>query len=134
MMLAMVAETRPKLILIVEDEDRSRRMLRHVLEFHGYRTIEAGSGELAVQRALDDLPDLILMDIRLPGISGIEALRMLRADPRTANIPVIAVTASVVRGDEPRFLAEGFNGYIPKPIDVVTFASAVRSQLSQSGG
>jgi two-component system cell cycle response regulator DivK len=134
MMLAMMPETRSALILIVEDEDRSRRMLRHVLEFHGYRTIEAGSGELGVERALADLPDLILMDIRLPGISGIEALHALRADPRTARIPVIAVTASVVRGDEPRFLAEGFDGYIPKPIDVVKFADQVRDKLSHSGG
>jgi two-component system cell cycle response regulator DivK len=122
------------LILIVEDDDRSRRLLRHVLEFHGYRTIEAGTGELGVERAIRDQPDLILMDIRLPGMTGIEALRLLRAEAATANIPVIAVTASVMRGDEPRFLAEGFNAYIPKPIDVVKFADQVRDQLGQSGG
>ena len=134
MMLASIPETRSALILIVEDDDRSRKLLRDVLQFHGFRTMEAVTGELGIERAARDLPDLILMDIRLPGMDGLEALRLLRADPATAAIPVIAVTASVMRGDEHRFLNAGFNGYIPKPIDVVAFASEVRSQLGQSGG
>ncbi len=122
-----------ELILIVEDDERSRKLLRDVLEFHGYRTLEADTGELGVDIAQRELPQLILMDIRLPGIDGVAALGLLRGNEITAAIPVLAVTASVMRGDEHRFLSAGFNGYISKPIDVSAFADAVRDQLSLTG-
>jgi two-component system cell cycle response regulator DivK len=123
----------PDLILIVEDDARSRKLVRDVLEFHGYRTMEADSGELGVVLAQRELPKLILMDIRLPGIDGVTALGLLRANGATAKIPVLAVTASVMRGDEHRFRMAGFDGYISKPIDVSTFTDAVREQLSAAG-
>jgi two-component system cell cycle response regulator DivK len=115
------------LILIVEDDERSRKLLRDVLRFHGYRTVEADTGNAGFELARSEQPCLILMDIRLPDIDGTEVLDLLRADPSTAAIPVLAVTASVMRGDEQHFLRVGFNGYIPKPIDIVTFPSMVRA-------
>ena len=114
-------------ILIVEDDERSRKLLRDLLSFHGYRTIEAATGNAGFEMARAELPCLILMDIRLPDIDGTEVLELLRDDPSTADIPVLAVTASVMRGDEQHFRRVGFNGYIPKPIDVVTFPSMVRA-------
>jgi two-component system cell cycle response regulator DivK len=115
------------LILIVEDDARSRKLLRDLLQFHGYRTVEADTGNGAFDLARSEQPCLILLDIRLPDIDGTEVLELLRADPATAGIPVLAVTASVMRGDEQHFLRVGFNGYIPKPIDVGTFPSMVRA-------
>ncbi len=122
-----------ELILIIEDDERSRKLVRDVLAFHGYRTIEAETGELGVDLAQREHPHLILMDIRLPGIDGVTALGQLRGNPATAAIPVLAVTASVMREDEDRFRSAGFNGYISKPINVITFAEAVREQLSPAG-
>ena len=113
------------LILIVEDDERSRKLLRDILQFHGYRTMEAVSGEEAIDLAHTALPQLILMDIGLPGIDGESALVQLRSDPATADIPIVAVTASVMRGDEQRLRQVGFDGYIPKPIDVVGLPGAI---------
>ncbi len=122
-----------ELILIIEDDERSRKLLRDVLSFHGYRTLEADNGELGVHMAQREHPHLILMDIRLPGMDGVTALGQLRADAETAGIPVLAVTASVMRGDEQRFRTAGFDGFVAKPIDVRTFADVVRDQLSGHG-
>jgi two-component system, cell cycle response regulator DivK len=119
------------LILIVEDDERSRKLVRDILQFHGYRTLEAVTGEEALELARNALPQLILMDIRLPGMDGEDALLRLRSDPATADIPVLAVTASVMRGDEQRLRRAGFDGYIPKPIDVVGLPSAVRRFFPQ---
>jgi len=118
-----------ELILIVEDDERSSKLLRDVLQFHGYRTVEATTGEDGLDLARSEHPELILMDIRLPGINGEDAMVRLRIDPDTADIPIIAVTASVMRGDEQRLRRVGFDGYIPKPIDVVTFPTLVRGFL-----
>jgi two-component system cell cycle response regulator DivK len=119
-----------ELILIVEDDERTRKLIRDVLVFHGYRTLEASTGELGLELARREQPRLILMDIRLPGIDGVEALRQLRSDATTARIPVLAVTASVMRGDEHRFLDAGFDGFIGKPLNVVELPQTVRSHLS----
>jgi CheY-like chemotaxis protein len=114
-----------KTVLIVEDNERNRKLVRTVLEFRGYLPIESIDGEGALPLALEHLPALVLMDIRLPGIDGIEALRRLRGDPRTAGIPVVAVTASVTPGERDKVLAAGFNAYLGKPIDIAAFTELV---------
>jgi two-component system, cell cycle response regulator DivK len=120
-----------ELILIVEDNEKNRKLERDVLQFHGYSTAEADTGEGGVRLAREAQPALVLMDIQLPGISGIEALRQLRADPRTSAIPVIAVTASAMTQDRQKILAAGFDGYQSKPIHVKDFVAAVRQMLDR---
>jgi two-component system cell cycle response regulator DivK len=120
-----------ELILIVEDNEKNRKLERDILQFHGYRTAEADNGEDGVRLAQSTPPALILMDIQLPRMSGIEALRLLRGDARTRAIPVIAVTASAMSQDRQRILAAGFDGYQAKPIDVTQFVAAVREMLDR---
>jgi two-component system cell cycle response regulator DivK len=105
-------------VLIVEDNEKNRKLLRDVLEVSGYRTVEATSGEAAVALAVEASPTLVLMDVQLPGMSGIETLARLRDDTRTRSIPVLALTAQAMDGDRERFLAAGFNGYLSKPVDL----------------
>jgi two-component system cell cycle response regulator DivK len=119
-----------ELILIVEDNDKNRKLVRDVLQFRGYRTLEAETGEAGVALAREARPALVLMDIQLPGISGIEALAELRADPATRGIPVVAVTASAMMQDRQRILAAGFDGYQSKPINVKEFLAAVAAMLA----
>ena len=107
-----------ELILIVEDNEKNRKLERDILQFHGYRTVEADTAEEGIRLAQATPPALVLMDIQLPGMNGIEALHHLRADPRTRAIPVIAVTASVMTQDRQKIMGAGFNGYQPKPIEV----------------
>ena len=118
-----------ELILIVEDNEKNLKLARDVLKFHGFRVIEAPDGETGVRLAGEQLPELILMDIQLPGIDGIEALRRIRADDRTKRIPAVALTASVMSGDRERFDQAGFDGFISKPIDVKAFPAQVRGHL-----
>jgi len=119
------------LILIVEDNDKNLKLVRDVLQVKGYDTIEAGTAEDGIRLAGERHPDLILMDIQLPGISGIDALRVLRANPATAAIPVIAVTASVMQQDRSQITEAGFDGYIAKPLDLKPFLESVRSMLAR---
>jgi len=121
-----------ELILIVEDNEKNRKLERDILQFHGYRTIEAENGEDGVRLALETPPALILMDIQLPRMSGIDALRILRADARTRAVPVIAVTASAMSQDRQKIMAAGFDGYHAKPIDVTQFVTAVRQMLDRA--
>ena len=123
-----------ELILIVEDNEKNRKLVRDVLQFKGYRTLEAESGELGVALARESLPALILMDIQLPGMSGIEALGHLRADPTTRGIPIVAVTASAMMQDRQKIMAAGFDGYQPKPINVKEFIEAVARMLARAAG
>jgi two-component system cell cycle response regulator DivK len=118
------------LILIVEDDANSRKLLRDVLGVVGYETIEAGTAEHGVQLALERIPALILMDIRLPGISGIEALRQLRDDARTRTIPVLAVTASVMQTQTTLALGAGFDALEPKPVRVTELLATVQRLLA----
>ena len=118
-----------ELILIVEDNEKNRKLERDILQFHGYRTIEAETGEEGIRLAQATPPALVLMDIQLPGMNGIEALQQLRADPRTRTIPVIAVTASVMDRDRQKIMAAGFDGYQAKPIEVMQFVAAVRNAV-----
>jgi two-component system cell cycle response regulator DivK len=100
-----------------------------VLQASGYSTLEATSGESAVALAIEHGPDLVLMDIQLPDIDGLEALERLRADERSASLPVVALTAQAMEGDRERFLAAGFDGYLSKPVVIAEFVSTVRSYL-----
>ncbi|HEY7037699.1 MAG TPA: response regulator [Methylomirabilota bacterium] len=120
-----------ELILIVEDNEKNRKLERDILRFHGYRTEEAETGEDGIALAQATPPALILMDIQLPGMSGIDALRLLRADERTRAIPVMAVTASAMTQDRQKIMSAGFDGYQAKPIDVNQFVAAVRAMLSR---
>jgi two-component system, cell cycle response regulator DivK len=106
------------LVLVVEDNEKNLKLFRDVLQANGYRTLEARTGGQAVELAARHEPDLLLMDIQLPDVDGVEALRRLRADKRTARIPVLAVTAQAMQGDRRRFLDAGFDGYVSKPVDI----------------
>ena len=120
-------------ILIVEDNEKNMKLVRDVLRVKGYETLEAVTGEDGIRLAKEHLPALVLMDIQLPGISGIEALKQLRADPATAAIPVIAVTASVMVSDRRNITDAGFDGYVGKPLNLKEFLAAVASALAPRG-
>ena len=120
-----------ELILIVEDNEKNRKLVRDVLQFKGYRTIESATAEEGIELARSSTPALILMDIQLPGMNGIEALGLLRADGRTRDIPVMAVTASAMTLDRQKILAAGFDGYEAKPISVKGFVEAVAALLAR---
>ena len=117
-------------ILVVEDNERNLKLLRDVLEYAGFDVRAARTAEDGISLAVSEPPDLVLMDLQLPGIDGLEALRRLRASPRTADIPVVAVTAQAMKQDRERALEAGFDGYIEKPISVRAFPDQVRSFLS----
>jgi CheY-like chemotaxis protein len=123
-----------ELILIVEDQPMNRKLVRDVLTAKGYRILETETAEEGLTLAVEHKPALVLMDIHLPGMNGIEAFKRLRADPRTSMIPVIAVTASVMSQDRQEVTGAGFDGYIPKPINVKMFLQTVRNTLDQRSG
>ncbi len=122
-----------ELILIVEDNEKNRKLVRDVLQVKGYKTIETETGE-GIRMARESQPALILMDIQLPGMDGIAALKHLRADPNTRDIPVIAVTASAMTHKRDTMLAEGFTGYQNKPISIKDFLAEVERVLEQRRG
>jgi two-component system, cell cycle response regulator DivK len=105
-------------VLVVEDNPLNLKLMRDALGHAGYRVVEAPDAERGIALARSEQPDLILMDVQLPGLDGVEALRHLRADASTAAIPVVAVTAFAMRDDGPRFRAAGFDGYLEKPVNV----------------
>ncbi len=119
-----------ELILIVDDNEQNRRLARDVLEYAGFRTLEAAGGLEGLALAAEHCPDLVLMDIRMPDMRGTEAVHKLREDERTAGIPVVALTSSTMKGDRERFLADGFDGYLEKPIRVREFPDQIRSHLA----
>jgi two-component system cell cycle response regulator DivK len=121
-------------ILVVEDNEKSMKLFRDVLQASGYRTLEAGSGEDAVEVALENGPDLVLMDIQLPGIDGIEALARLRGDERTASTPVLALTTQAMHGERERLLAAGFDDYISKPVNLAELLAIVRRYSDRALG
>ena len=124
----------PKRILIVEDNDLNMRLLTDVLEAHGYRIAGAREGEAGIELARRFVPDLILLDIQLPDISGLEACRRLKRDPATQGIPVVAVTAYATGGDERRARDSGCDGYVTKPIMLPTFLAMVAEYIGISAG
>ena len=119
-----------ELILVVEDDDKSRKLVRDLLMVKGYEIIEAETGEEGVRLAQERRPGLVLMDIRLPGIDGIQALGRLRAEVATREIPVMAMTASVMAGDRQRVLDAGFDAFQSKPIKIKDFVAAVEQLLA----
>ena len=120
-----------KRVLIVEDNEKNMKLFRDVLQATGYSTLEATTGEEAVELALSQAPALVLMDVQLPGIDGVEALERLRQNERTASIPVLALTAQAMSGDRERFLEAGFDGYLAKPVDVGELIEAVREHCDR---
>ena len=122
-----------ELILIIEDNEKNRKLVRDVLQFKGYRTMETETAEEGLRLAVEKSPALILMDIQLPGIDGITALKRLRADPTTKEIPVMAVTASAMTHNRQTLSAEGFDGYQTKPISLKDFLGEVERVLATRG-
>jgi two-component system, cell cycle response regulator DivK len=116
-------------ILIVEDNEKNLKLVRDVLQHHGYRTVEARTAEDGLELAAADPPDLVLMDIELPGMGGLEAIGRLKSDQRTATIPVCALTASAMEGDRERCLRAGFDDYMTKPISVSEFPEQIKGWL-----
>jgi two-component system cell cycle response regulator DivK len=117
-------------VLIVEDNEKNMKLVRDVLQATGYSTLEATTGEEAIELSLSQAPALVLMDVQLPGIDGVEALERLRQNERTASIPVLALTAQAMSGDRERFLEAGFDGYLAKPVDVGELSDRPRSSSS----
>ena len=118
-----------KVVLIVEDDANSRKLIRDLLQVSGHTTLEATDGKQGVALAKEKRPDLILMDIQLPVMDGLEATRILKADNETREIPIVALTAYAMEGDEERMLQAGCDGYLPKPIDVQEFLKKVSEYL-----
>ena len=123
--------TAAPVVLIVEDNPRNLKLVRDLLDFAGYRTLEAGTAEDGLALARADRPRLVLMDVQLPGMDGVEALARLRADRGTADIPVVALTAFAMKDDRERFLSAGFDGYFEKPLDIRALPGKVAAVLAR---
>ena len=122
----------PKTVLIVEDNELNLKLLNDILEYHGYQILTTGKGEVAIEIALQQQPDLILLDIQLPDITGMAAARRLKADEQTRAIPIIAVTAFAMSGDRAMILASGCDDYVAKPFNVVEFIKLVERYTSEN--
>ena len=120
-----------KRVLLIEDNEKNLKLVRDLLEVKGYRVLTATSAEEGLPLAQSDPPDLIVMDIGLPGMDGIAALRALRADARTRAVPVVAVTASVMQPEREMIMMAGFDGYMGKPIDIFGFLQLVQTTLER---
>ena len=118
-----------ELILIIEDNEKNRKLCRDVLQVKGYRTVEAETAEDGLKLAVEQSPALILMDIQLPGMDGITAMKQLKGDPKTQRIPIVAITASAMTNNRQAMLAEGFDGYQTKPITLKDFLGEVERVL-----
>ncbi len=119
-------------VLIVEDNELNLKLLNDILEYHGYTVFTTRLGEPALELARQHRPDLILMDIQLPDISGMEATRRLKADEQTRAIPIIAVTAFAMSGDEAKVLASGCDAYVSKPFNIVEFLKLVERWTTEN--
>src|SRR5439155_25642025 len=116
-----------ELVLIVDDNERNMKLARDVLRLGGFRTVEATTGGESITIAAEHLPDVILMDIRLPDMNGTAAAEQIKSDPRTAGMPTVALTSLAMKGDREALLGAGFDGYLEKPISVREFSDQVRS-------
>lgn len=123
-----------KQILVVEDNEKNMKLFRDVLQTSGYRTLEASTGGQALKLATRHGPALVLMDIRLPDMDGVEVLSRLRMGERTASIPVLALTAQAMKGDAERFREAGFDGYLSKPVDIDELLATVEQLCRGRGG
>ena len=126
----MLGKAMSKTILIVEDNDLNMKLFNDLLQAHGYETVQTMDGRDVLQLAHEHKPDLIIMDIQLPEISGLEVTKMLKADDELKGIPVIAVTAFAMKGDEEKIREGGCEGYIAKPISVPTFLETIAKFLN----
>lgn len=117
-------------VLVVEDNEMNLRLVQFVLEREGYQIIAAATAEDAIRLAEQDSPDIILMDVQLPGMDGLEATRRLKDNQLTQNIPIVAITAHAMRGDEERILAAGCAGYIAKPINTRELGDKIAEYLN----
>lgn len=120
-----------KVILIVEDDAKNLKLFRDLLQVSGYTTLEATDGEQGVELAREKKPDLILMDIQMPVMDGLEATKLLKNDDVTKDIPIVALTAYAMQGDEEKMREAGFDGYISKPIDVKGFLKKISEVISK---
>lgn len=118
-----------KTILVADDSAVSRELVREALEEIGYRVVEAADGAEALAKALESAPDLALLDIRMPGLDGYATVRAMREDPRLAALPVLALTAFAMRGDDEKAVSAGFDGYLTKPIGIAALRAAVESRI-----
>ena len=116
-------------ILVVEDNPKNMKLIRDLLQFNGFDILEAESGEEGIEVARNQRPALVLMDVQLPGIDGREAMKMIKDDDITRAIPVVALTAYAMKGDREQLLAEGFDGYISKPVDIKTLVETITAYL-----
>ncbi|MGH7808826.1 MAG: response regulator [Candidatus Binatia bacterium] len=122
-----------ELILIIEDNEKNRKLCRDVLRAKGYRTIESETAEEGLDLARSESPAMILMDIQLPGMDGVTAMKQLKADAQTKSIPIIAITASAMTNTRQAMLGEGFDGYQTKPVSLKDFLAEVERVLKVSG-
>ena len=127
----MAEKANGELVLIIEDNEKNMKLARDILRYHGFATVEATTGEDGVALAKDKRPAVVLMDIQLPGIDGVTALEQIRRETATARIPIVAMTASVMKEDRERFDKAGFDGFITKPIDVKRFPDQVRDAITK---
>lgn len=124
-------EEQPKTLLLVEDDDTNRKLIRVILGGKRYRIREATSADQAMEMLRADKPDLLLLDIRLGDSSGLDVIRAVRADPAFDEIPAVAITAQAMKNDESRFLEEGFDGYMSKPLDTRLLPEVVERFLRE---
>jgi len=124
-------EEQPQTILLVEDDDTNRKLVRVILRGKRYRILEAGSAEQAMEMLRVARPDLLLLDIRLGGGSGLDVIRAVRADPAFDEVPAVAITAQAMKNDESRFPAAGFDGYMSKPLDTRLLSEVVERFLRE---
>ncbi len=120
-----------KKVLIVEDNELNQKLFIDLLEANGYVTIQTRDGKEALELAKNEKPDLILMDIQLPNISGIEVVQLIKKEPKIKHIPIIAVTAFAMQNDEEQILAAGCEGYLPKPISIEPFVETIQKYLDK---
>jgi two-component system cell cycle response regulator DivK len=123
-----------KRILVVEDQEDNRRIIRDLLSSVGYELVEAPDGEVGVRLAEEQRPDLILMDIQLPGLDGYEATRRIKADPELAAIPIVVVTSYALSGDEQKARAAGCDAYVAKPFSPRQLLATIREFLGETAG
>jgi CheY-like chemotaxis protein len=119
------------LVLVIEDNDKNLKLVRDLLQLKGYQVLEAQTAERGLALAAERPPTLVLMDIQLPDLDGVSALERLRAEPGAAAIPVVALTAFAMKDDRERFLAAGFDGYLPKPIDIRALPDQVQGFIDR---
>ncbi len=121
-----------KLILIAEDDEKSLKLVRHLLQISGYATVEASDGNKAIELAREKKPDLILMDIQMPGMNGIDAAKALKSDPLTRDIPLVAFTAYAMAENRDNILGAGYIEYFTKPLDIKSFLKKISRYLDGS--